>query len=372
MSADAVKQPVDALHTVNLVTQCLCIPIVTLFVALRLSVRLWYRQFSAIEDCTCSADAINRRANMSRALFMGYCAIAIIVGKNGGGYHQSDIHDSAMIVAYYKFCYIATVLYCPMALFVKIALLSIIIRVFAPYRNKIIFIYVLLGCLCIYYIIAEIIKIRMCDPIPSYWEATPGRHCFDQSAALLADSIISVVSDLIILILPLPLTWSLQMSRNKKLRVIGILSAGGLATAFSIYRLILVLRDGKTTDMTIFFTCIIMSGNAEGGVGLICACLPTLNILIKRLRKTGDSSNRYYEDSSVHLSHLKAANKRFSKGVSKSDTYVDATEFGSDQSHLISYAGAVDGESRDTAIGIQKTVDVSQTVEVLAGHPPRY
>jgi hypothetical protein len=52
MSADAVKPPVDALHTINLVTQCLCIPIVTLFVALRLSVRLWYRQFSAIEDCT--------------------------------------------------------------------------------------------------------------------------------------------------------------------------------------------------------------------------------------------------------------------------------------------------------------------------------
>ncbi|RLM00089.1 hypothetical protein CFD26_107095 [Aspergillus turcosus] len=356
MNADTVKQPVDVLHTVNLVTQCLCIPIVTLFVALRLSVRLWYRQFSAIEDCPVHGILRHRH-----------------LGNHGGGYHQSDIHDSAMMVAYYKFCYIATVLYCPMALFVKIALLSIIIRIFAPYRTKIIFIYVLLGCLCIYYIIAEVIKIRMCDPIPSYWEGTPGRHCFDQSAALLADSIISVVSDLIILLLPLPLTWSLQMSRNKKLRVIGILSAGGLATAFSIYRLILVLRDGKTTDMTIFFICIIMSGNAEGGVGLICACLPTLNILIKRLRKAGDSSNRYYEqDSSVHLSHMKAANnKRFSKGVSKSDTYVDATEFGSDQSHLISYAGAVDGESRDTAIGIQKTVDVSQTVEMLDGHAPR-
>lgn len=68
MSADTVKQPVDVLHTVNLVTQCLCIPIVTLFVALRLSVRLWYRQFSAIEDCTCSADAIDREANISRVM----------------------------------------------------------------------------------------------------------------------------------------------------------------------------------------------------------------------------------------------------------------------------------------------------------------
>ncbi|KAF4185464.1 hypothetical protein CNMCM7927_006787 [Aspergillus lentulus] len=343
MSADAITQPVDVLHTVNLVTQCLCIPIVTIFVAMRLSVRLWYRHISVLED----------------------------VGQHGGGYHQSDIHDSATIVAYYKFCYIATVLYCPMALFVKIALLSIIIRIFAPYRSKIIFIYVLLGCLCIYYIIAEIVKIRMCDPIPSYWENTPGRRCLDQSAALLADSVISVISDLIILVLPLPLTWSLQMSRNKKLRVIGILSAGGLATAFSIYRLILVLRDGKTSDMTIFFTCVIMSGNAEGGVGLICACLPSLNILIKRARKNGYSSNRYAEqDSSVQLGHVKPApKKRLSMGFSKSDTYVDPTELGCDQSHLISYAGAVDGESRDAALGIHKTVDVSQTVEVLDGNP---
>ncbi|EBA27424.1 conserved hypothetical protein [Aspergillus fumigatus A1163] len=356
MSADAVHQPVDVLHTVNLVTQCLCIPIVTIFVAMRLSVRLWFRQFSVLED----------------------------VGQHGGGYHQSDIHDSAMIIAYYKFCYIATVLYCPMALFVKIALLSIIIRIFAPYRRKIIFIYVLLGCLCIYYIIAEIVKIRMCDPIPSYWEGTPGRRCLDQSAALLADSVISVVSDLIILLLPLPLTWSLQMSRNKKLRVIGILSAGGLATAFSIYRLILVVRDGNTTDMTIFFICIIMSGNAEGGVGLICACLPSVNLLINRARKTGYSSNRYAEqESSVQLGPVRsAAKKRLSRGLSKSDTYVDPTEFGNDQSHLISHAGAVDGESRDAALGIHKTVDVSQTVEVLDGnrrhsgsdnsHPSRY
>ncbi|GAQ09920.1 hypothetical protein ALT_7241 [Aspergillus lentulus] len=345
MSADAITQPVDVLHTVNLVTQCLCIPIVTIFVAMRLSVRLWYRHISVLED----------------------------VGQHGGGYHQSDIHDSATIVAYYKFCYIATVLYCPMALFVKIALLSIIIRIFAPYRSKIIFIYVLLGCLCIYYIIAEIVKIRMCDPIPSYWENTPGRRCLDQSAALLADSVISVISDLIILVLPLPLTWSLQMSRNKKLRVIGILSAGGLATAFSIYRLILVLRDGKTSDMTIFFTCVIMSGNAEGGVGLICACLPSLNILIKRARKNGYSSNRYAEqDSSVQLGHVKPApKKRLSMGFSKSDTYVDPTELGCDQSHLISYAGAVDGESRDAALGIHKTVDVSQTVEVLDGNRSR-
>jgi hypothetical protein len=147
-----------------------------------------------------------------------------------------------------------------MILFVKYALLSILIRIFSPYKSRILFIYVLLGCLTVYYIIAEIVKIRMCDPIPAYWTLDAGASCLDQRAALIADSVISVVTDAIILVLPLPLTWSLQMSRNKKLRVVGILSAGGLATAFSIYRLILVLRDGSSMNMTVVFTCVILSG----------------------------------------------------------------------------------------------------------------
>lgn len=53
MIADTSEEPGDVLHTVNLITQCLCIPIVTLFVGMRFSIRLWYRQFVGIEDCMC-------------------------------------------------------------------------------------------------------------------------------------------------------------------------------------------------------------------------------------------------------------------------------------------------------------------------------
>lgn len=150
-----------------------------------------------------------------------------------------------------------------MALFVKIALLSILTRIFAPYRGKVWFIYIFLGCLCTYYTVALIVKIRICNPVPYYWLGATlpgGGTCLDQTAALVADSVISLVSDIIILILPLPLTWSLQMSRNKKLRVIGLLSAGGLATAFSLYRLVLVLKRGQSEDQSIVFMCVILSG----------------------------------------------------------------------------------------------------------------
>lgn len=154
-----------------------------------------------------------------------------------------------------------------MALFVKIALLSILTRIFAPYRGKVWFIYIFLALLCIYYTVALIVKIRMCDPIPMYWLGdVPGGSCLDQTAALIADSVISVVSDIIILVLPLPLTWSLQMSRNRKLRVMGLLGAGGLATGFSLYRLVLVLSKGNSPDQSIVFICVILSGYVIGSI----------------------------------------------------------------------------------------------------------
>jgi hypothetical protein len=302
-----------------------------------------------------------------------------LVSQHGGGYKFNELSPNEKI-AFQKFCYIATILYCPMALFVKIALLAILTRIFAPYRGKVWFIYIFLGCLCCYYIVALIIKIRICYPIPRYWlgDQVEG-SCLDQNAALVADSVISVVSDIIILILPLPLTWSLQMSLNRKLRVMGLLGAGGLATGFSLYRLIMVLKG--SSDQGLMFVRVILSGyvppfplnlslflfltsssNAEGGVGLICACLPVLNVMFAHYKKQYSSQKYYQNGGSTHpLSDRKSA-----PASNVAADWDKVTNFG-DQSHLISFAGPPEagesGESIHNQDGIRKTVAVSQTVE---------
>ncbi|KAJ5892609.1 hypothetical protein N7504_009300 [Penicillium tannophilum] len=341
-----VANPTDVIHTVNLVTQVLCMPITSAFLALRWYTRFRFKQSIGIEDYACT---------VAWGLFMGYCGISIVVGKYGGGYNIDDV-SAANQIQFKKFCYIATILYCPMALFVKVALLSILTRIFKPYRGKVYFIYGFLACLVTYYTVALIVKIRMCGPIPRYWlgDEVEG-SCLDQTAALIADSVISVVSDIIILILPLPLTWSLQMSRNRKLRVIGILSAGGLATAFSLYRLVLVLKEGNSKNQTIVFMDVILSGNAEGGMGLICACLPVLNVLINYYRKNY-SSQKYYNQSS----ELQLADR--TNNTNPKAGWEKAPNFG-DQSHLISYAGGLEANESGVFDGIRKTVAVEQTVE---------
>jgi hypothetical protein len=148
-----------------------------------------------------------------------------------------------------------------MAFFVKVALLSILIRVFAPLKKVVKLIYVILGLLLGFYISCLVVKIRICMPIPTYWLGpSNGGSCLNQQAVIMSDSIVSVISDLVILLLPLPLTWSLQMPQNKKFRVMGMLCAGGLATGFSLYRLVLIVRDGSSPDQTIVFTRVVLSG----------------------------------------------------------------------------------------------------------------
>jgi hypothetical protein len=156
--------------------------------------------------------------------------------------------------------YAATIFYAPMALTVKLALIYIIVRIFgSAHKKTLIGLYVFMGMIVLYYVSALFIKVFSCRPISAYWKGETGK-CMDQKAVITADAIISVISDLAILLLPTPLTWSLQLPVRKRLRVIGILCAGGIATAFSIYRLALILKDGHTQNQTMLFMRIVLSG----------------------------------------------------------------------------------------------------------------
>lgn len=148
-----------------------------------------------------------------------------------------------------------------MAFSVKVALLAIVIRIFNPDRKKVLGVYMILGVLLLYYIPAIFLKIFFCIPISGYWEgAASGAKCLNQQNLITADAVISMVSDFAILVLPLPLTWSLHIRKTKKLRVIGILGAGGVATAFSVWRLVIMIEQGASPNLTIVFIRIVLTG----------------------------------------------------------------------------------------------------------------
>ncbi|KAL9943421.1 hypothetical protein ACHAQF_006870 [Verticillium nonalfalfae] len=247
----------------------------------------------------------------------------------------------------------STIFYAPMALTVKLALMLIILRVFGSVHKKVMIgMYAFIGMIVIYYGLGIFIKIFVCWPISAYWHGHTEK-CLNQSAIITADAIISVLSDLVILLLPLPLTWSLQLPRKKRLRVIGMLCAGGVATGFSVYRLILILKDGKSSNQTIVFTKVVLSGNAEAGIGLICACLPAINALWTRKIKSSSAYAGYAaHDSRSGLDGSQHGGIMLTRSVhihsSKSAKETTDYGLGNDEAGLTSNIQANPHSSRDS------------------------
>jgi hypothetical protein len=287
------------------------------------------------------------------------------------------------------------VMYGPTAFLTKISILLILTRVFQPFKKIVIFIYVFMGLMLAFYIPVLIVKIRICKPISYFWlgDAIEG-SCLAQYSIILADSVMSVVSDLIILILPIPLGWQLQISTKKKLRVIGILAAGGLACASSIIRLVMIIRESKTTDPTYSFMRINMWGyvlcsytclslfyrllisfishrNAEISIGVICASLPALSALVTKYVR------EYTSKKGTNPSTLEMDDRKSSRDASKNHSKIrrNFPEHGSEQETLISQLEANTETSIRSDVpthrkgsfegqGIMKTTDVVHTVDL--------
>lgn len=65
-----------------------------------------------------------------------------------------------------------------------------------------------------------------CYPVEKQWDTTiPGR-CIDYGAITLGIGIINVIIDFILLGLPLPILWNLQMSTRRKVLLAFTLGAG--------------------------------------------------------------------------------------------------------------------------------------------------
>ncbi|KAF9878196.1 integral membrane protein [Colletotrichum karsti] len=250
-----LDNPTDVLHTINLVSQILSIVSVSIFMIIRCCVKYFITPPFQIDDWM---------AVVAWVLSMLYSATALVMQRFGGGYHVYEISKSDLIG------------------FKKLALMLIVTRVFRTYRKTVLCAYAVIALMTGYYVPVFFIKTLICRPIPGFWDPNVKADCFNQRAIFVADTAVSAVTDMAVLCLPIPVAVTLRMSWSKRLKVMAMLSAGGIATAASIVRMILVVQLQKSEDEPVDFIRFNLLGTAEVSIGMICACLPAVNILIMR------------------------------------------------------------------------------------------
>lgn len=118
-----------------------------------------------------------------------------------------------------------------------------------------------------------------------------GKCIASEPTIFVADCTTSLVSDLAILLLPMPLVWQLRTSLRRKLRIMVVFAGGTLACAANVARTIQnYTLDSE--DATYSIEVIMLWAIAEVNIGLICSCLPILPAFYQHmLRPTSESSS---------------------------------------------------------------------------------
>ncbi|KAM5350699.1 hypothetical protein ACJ41O_007204 [Fusarium nematophilum] len=133
------------------------------------------------------------------------------------------------------------------------------------------------------------------DPIINY-------SCrVDSKTFFMANAISNSITDLLVLLVPVPSIWALQLRRTQKVALLGIFAVGLFVTAVSVIRLVLTLdKDPRDVlDLTWNYVEGKLWTEVELNVATICACLPSLkpvlNLLIYGTPTTPYSQPHSYE-----------------------------------------------------------------------------
>lgn len=150
--------------------------------------------------------------------------------------------------------------YGPTVFSIKAAILLFLIKVFSPYKTYAKWIYGVMAVMGVYYVVMLFLKIFICRPIPMFWEEGTEGKCFDQRLLILVDNIISLVSDIVVLLLPCPLTKDLKVGTWAKVKITAVFGVGGIACIFSLIRLVFIIQEGESEDQTYVFVKINLTG----------------------------------------------------------------------------------------------------------------
>ncbi|KAK1984978.1 CFEM domain-containing protein [Colletotrichum cereale] len=148
-----------------------------------------------------------------------------------------------------------------------------------------------------------------CSPVSFYWTKWDQEHrgtCLDINAIAWANAGTSIVLDFWMLGLPLSQIKSLNLHWKKKIGVALMFFVGTFVTVVSILRLQSLVQFAKSQNPTWDQFGVAMWSTVEINVGIICACMPSIRVILVRLfpkilgtTRTGASqAAKYYMHSS--------------------------------------------------------------------------
>ncbi|KAI0107963.1 hypothetical protein F4776DRAFT_416780 [Hypoxylon sp. NC0597] len=260
----------DNLRPNIIVCVSICGFLATLFVAVRLFARWLHGNTLLLADYLII---------FALCLYIPFCVTLGLCTNSGLGKHALFVTDARLLQIYFIS---SEVIYSVVIVTIKWSILAFYRRIFPQkwFHWTLLGVAVFMGAWMFTTVFAIIFQ---CIPIEFNWDTSiPGGHCINIGQMALATSILNVLTDVAILLLPLPLVWKLNVSPKRRSGLILLFGLGGGACVVGITRAGYIGDLNATTDPTWDNVPAAYLSAIEVLAGFLVACIPSYPVLFRR------------------------------------------------------------------------------------------
>jgi len=115
-------------------------------------------------------------------------------------------------------------------------------RIF-PTRNFKVAVYVVGTFIICWFLSTILVSIFGCIPVKAAWDLTVlNKRCVNSDQFFIGNAVLNILGDLILLCMPMPIVWTLQLAQPKKMALTAVFLLGSFALASSIVRTIYLVK----------------------------------------------------------------------------------------------------------------------------------
>ncbi|KAE8149708.1 hypothetical protein BDV25DRAFT_140556 [Aspergillus avenaceus] len=305
------NRPNDDVHSLMVGLAVLTPAVTFIMVTFRISARLWTARKLWWDDIMHIMAGV---FTIPLSVFGNYCV------KQGFGYHLYNlpIQSTSNITSLLFWWYMCQVFWPFTILFVKLSILFLYLRIFPIHLFRI-FDFCCMGFMITSFLITTPMAIWQCNPISAAWDYNvDGAPCLKISAVAYANATVNITTEVLILILPLPVLRTLHVSKRKKIALFSVFSVGVMyfsphPSFISLeprlkgeYRVIAIasarmpsLRDmGTYYDPPYAQAPAFLLSCAEAAMAQVCAAAPVIYSALMQLKRNSRKSSEASPSSS--------------------------------------------------------------------------
>ncbi|KAJ5111066.1 hypothetical protein N7532_001601 [Penicillium argentinense] len=304
------------------------------------------------------------------------------IKTNYVGIHSWDIPKDYDVKTGLIWNFVNQLLYNPTLTIIKLSILTFLRRLESRSRLVNTLIWASIGIVVGLFLAVLFVDIFQCQPVQYVYDLSiEDGKCIDQGGFYVSTAALNLFTDIIVLSIPIIITWNLQMPLRRKLAVCVILCLGGVATAIGVWRIVILaegfLSHKIVTDAT--YSIGFCSSAIEVNVAVVTACAPSMKAIatkyLPRLLGTsrgatsgygpGMSGSRGFPGSKIFTRNKSQLHSNADDGYEMADPThrvdigVDGDRFDMRKYKRGGDSPSISSGSEDGVAGIVKTTDVS-------------